>query len=136
MGFDKREFDRWILQAENAFKSAVNDRDSGYYNWSCFKSQQAAEYAVKGLLYGIGLSAVGHSILKLLGELRGRKVAVAEDVVICARRLDRHYIPTRYANAYAEGAPYEFYDVTEADEGLKCARMIIVFVGEVAKRWI
>lgn len=120
-------------QAENTLRSATRDRDVGDYNWSCFKAQQAAEFALKGLLYGIGLSAVGHSLVGLLGEL-GKRGIGTEEMLRLARILDRHYIPTRYVNAHAEGAPFEFYDLSTAEEAIVCAGKIIEFVQEVAKR--
>ncbi|MEM2950957.1 MAG: HEPN domain-containing protein [Nitrososphaeria archaeon] len=67
--YDKDEYERWVKQADATLASAKRDRDAGDYNWSCFKAQQSAEFAVKGLLYGLGFSPVGHSILKLLGEI-------------------------------------------------------------------
>jgi len=53
-------------------------RDHGDYNWCCFKAQQTAEFTGKGLLYGIGFSHVGHSILslKLFGEIERKGINV------------------------------------------------------------
>ena len=42
------------------------------YNWCCFKAQQAAEYAVKGLLYGFGIMAYGHSVMNLVGRVKDK----------------------------------------------------------------
>lgn len=120
MSFDDREFTRWIHQAENTLQSAVKDQKEGDHNWSCFKAQQAPQHAVKGLLYGIGMSAVGHSILKLLEELGDRGIILPEEITRTAQTLDRHYIPTTYANAHVEGAPYEFCQLPTAEAvGLK-----------------
>lgn len=119
-------------QAKNTFQSATRDKETGDYNWCCFKAQQAAEFAVKGLLYGIGLSAVRSSLLKLLGDLERKGIKV--EVKGYARTLDRHYIPTRYVNAHPEGAPFEFYDLSTAEEALECASKIIKFIKEVAER--
>jgi HEPN domain-containing protein len=128
---NRREYERWLQQAERTLQSAERDKQSGDYNWSCFKAQQAAEFAVKGLLYGIGVSAVGHSLLKFMGDLKERGTKV-DEVEGPARTLDRHYIPTRYANAHVEGAPFEFYDLSTAEEALRCANEIIEFVKGVA----
>ena len=130
---DRKEYQRWLEQAKNTLLSATRDKEAGDHNWSCFKAQQAAEFALKGLLYGIGLSAVGHSLLKLLGDLGGKGINI-DEVKGCARTLDRHYIPTRYANAHIEGAPFEFYDSSTAEEALGCAGKIIEFVRGVAER--
>ena len=130
---DVSEYDRWLRQARSTLLSAGRDREAGDYNWSCFKAQQAAEFALKGLLYGIGVSAVGHSLLRLLGDLERRGVEV-DEVKGCSRILDRHYIPARYPNAHAEGAPFEFYDASTAEEAIECARRMIGFVEKVAQR--
>jgi HEPN domain-containing protein len=124
---DREECKRWLEQAEKTLESAERDKQAGDYNWCCFKAQQAAEFALKGLLYGIGVSAVGHSLLKLLGEL-GKRGFQTSDLARDARILDRHYIPARYVNAHPEGAPFEFYDLPTAEEALKSARKIISFV--------
>jgi HEPN domain-containing protein len=129
---DKEECRRWLEQAKNTLKSAERDKQSGDYNWCCFKAQQAAEFALKGLLYGVGVSAVGHSLLKLLGELEKKGFRTGE-LASDARILDRHYIPTRYVNAHAEGAPFEFYDLPTAEEALKSARKIVDFVRQAVE---
>lgn len=129
---DKEEYERWMRQAEATLASAKRDKEAGDYNWSCFKAQQAAEFAIKGLLYGIGFSPVGHSLLKLLEEIEGKKIDV-EKLKGYARTLDRHYIPTRYVNAHVEGAPFEFYDLSTAEEAIECAIRFIQFVKEIIK---
>ncbi len=132
--FDREEYERWQKHAEKTLASAETDKDSGDYNWSCFKAQQAAEYSVKGFLYGLGTAAFGHSIVNLLGRF-GDKVRVSDDLAVAARLLDRHYIPPRYPNSHPEGAPFEYYDLPSADEAIGAARMIVTFVHEEAKKW-
>ncbi|MCY0883814.1 MAG: HEPN domain-containing protein [Acidianus infernus] len=39
-----------MISAKQTLESARSDLNSGFYNWACFKSQQAAEFTV----YGIG----------------------------------------------------------------------------------
>lgn len=129
---DVEEYGRWLKQAKNTLLSARRDKEVGDYNWSCFKAQQAAEFAIKALLYGIGVSAVGHSLLKFMDDLEGKGIRT-DMVKRCARTLDRHYIPTRYVNAHAEGAPFEFYDQSTADEAIRCADEMMEFVERVAE---
>lgn len=66
--FDDEEFTRWLKQASHTLNSAQRDAEAGDYAWACFKAQQAAEFGIKALLRGFGLSAVGHSILALLRQ--------------------------------------------------------------------
>ena len=51
---DEEEYNRWMKNAQTTLRSAINDKSSQFYNWACFKAQQAAEYAVKAYLRGIG----------------------------------------------------------------------------------
>lgn len=130
---EKEEYKRWLEQGKDTLLSPKRDKEAGDHNWSCFKAQQAAEFAVKALLYGIGVSAIGHSLLKFLGDLEQKGIKT-DEIRNFARTLDRHYIPTRYVNAHAEGAPFEFYDLPTAEEAVRCASDIIEFVEEVAER--
>ncbi|AAL80882.1 hypothetical protein PF0758 [Pyrococcus furiosus DSM 3638] len=69
--FKDSEYERWIKEAKRTLESAYSDLKEGYYEWASFKSQQAAELAVKAVLRGLGLAPVGHSITRLLRELKG-----------------------------------------------------------------
>ena len=113
--FDREEFERWLKQAEKTLESAERDKNNEDYNWCCFKAQQAAEYAVKGLLCGFGIMSYGHSVVNLLGRLK-EKMKIPAVILRMARLLDRHYIPPRYPNAHPEGSPFEYYDAETADE--------------------
>jgi HEPN domain-containing protein len=91
--FDKEEYERWLKQAKHTLESAEEDLSNRRFDWSCFKAQQASEYAVKGLLYGLGSIPVGHSLLRLIGRLKRRGIKVGDGLKY-ARVLDRHYIST------------------------------------------
>lgn len=129
--FDKEEFERWMKQAERTLKSAERDKNATDYSWACFKAHQAAEFAIKGLLYGLGIMAYGHSLKKLL-EILSQRIKVPEEILRKAKILDRHYIPTRYPDAHIAGSPFEFYDEEDAEEALKSAERILEFVKGVA----
>ncbi len=124
--FDRDEFERWMAQASDTLKSARQDYSIKSYNWCCFKAQQAAEYAVKALLKGLGISAFGHSIVKLFKDLETYGMDI-QNLTSCARILDRHYVPARYPDAFTEGSPFEFYDENTAHEALGCAEKICDF---------
>lgn len=126
--FDEDEFGRWFNQAENTLSSSDHDLEHGDYNWSCFKAQQAGEYALKALLRGLGRITIGHSALKLLEQLEKLGSQVSEQVKDCARSLDKHYVPARYPNAYPAGSPFEFYDEKTALVAIECARMLLDFI--------
>jgi HEPN domain-containing protein len=123
--FDEEEFSRWMKQAEHTLESARRDAVVGDYAWACFKAQQAAEFAAKALLRGLGLPAFGHSILGLLGKAERKGLPITEELKRCARTLDRHYVPPRYPNAFPTGSPFEFYDRKTAEEALSCAQAVM-----------
>ncbi len=120
--------------AAHTIASAGSDLKVGNYNWSCFRAQQAAEYSIKGLLHGLGYSPMGHSLVKLLGDLKGRGVRTGP-VMVGARTLDRHYIPSRYADAHVEGPPYEYYDMHTAQVAIKASETILRFVKRAVNRF-
>jgi HEPN domain-containing protein len=98
MELDEPEYSRRLEQAKYTLKAAENDHNGGFYPRCCFKSQQAAEYALKGLLSGIGEIAAGHSLLKLCSQL-GESDINCGGIEDFARKLDRFYIPTRYPDS-------------------------------------
>ncbi|MBO8140933.1 MAG: HEPN domain-containing protein [Firmicutes bacterium] len=130
--FGWNEFNRWIAQADHTLASARRDLEHGDFVWACFKAQQAAEYAVKGLARGFGLPATGHAITRLLKEISTEGVPVAAEQLQDGRLLDRHYIPPRYPDAYTEGSPMEFYDEPTAEAALAAAERIV----EAVRRWM
>lgn len=131
--FDKPEFERWFRQAEQTLRSAECDAASGFWNWACFKAEQAAQFAVKGLLRAIGEPAFGHALTRLLMDLEKLGINVQEAVKIAGRNLERHYIPTRYADVFPSGSPYEFYTAQDAQEAIANCQTILKFVREVAE---
>ena len=125
---DEEEYLRWFNSALRTLSSARGDLERGDYNWACFKAQQAAELAVKALLRGLGLSAYGHSVSRLLREVSSRGVEAPSGVVEAASSLDKLYVPTRYPNAWAEGSPHEYYTRSGAENALNQAKDIVEWI--------
>lgn len=123
---DGKEYERWISTAKRTLESAVSDLNSGFYNWACFKAQQAAEFAVKALLYGLGRPKAGHSVSLLLSE-----VNAPQDLVDKAKYLDKLYVPTRYPDAWSDLTPDYYYTRAEAEQAIKYAKDVINYVEEV-----
>lgn len=126
--FDEAEYRRWLAHAEHTLAAARADLEAKFFSWGCFKAQQAAEYALKGLLRGAGAPAIGHSVLQLLMELADGGSVVPEGLLDCARVLDRFYIPTRYADAFEQGSPFQYFAHADATRAVDCARQIVDFV--------
>ncbi|WP_434564371.1 HEPN domain-containing protein [Thermoanaerobacterium thermosaccharolyticum] len=127
---DIDEYNRWFNQAIHTLKSAYRDYKDGDYSWSCFKAQQAAEYAIKALLKAFGISIVGHSLVKLANDLDNAGINKPDDYNKWARKLDRDYIQPRYPDAYPSGSPYEYYDENDAKISLEYAQNILNYVEE------
>ena len=120
---DVEEYRRWMRQAEYTLASAIGDLGRGDYAWASFKAHQAAEYAAKALLRGLGRPAYGHSVSRLLAQLNAPSLLVDE-----AKRLDRHYLASRYPNQWAEGAPPDYYTRRDAEEAIEASRRVIEWV--------
>jgi len=121
----------WLSQANRDLKHAESSLEMRDYEWVCFAAQQAAEKSVKALYYYLGKDAKGHSILKLLRNLL---LELSEEILQKAAYLDKFYIPSRYPDGFIEGAPFDFFTKKEAEESIKYAKEIILFVeGEIKK---
>lgn len=121
---DETEYVRWIKASKGAVGSAQGDLERGDYNWACFKAQQAAEFAVKAVLHGLGLPVYGHSVSALLTKAL-RNLQVSEKMIDEAKTLDKYYVPTRYPNAWAEGTPQDYYTKSDAKKAIKSAKSIV-----------
>ncbi|EMF80171.1 putative toxin-antitoxin system, antitoxin component [Leptospira weilii serovar Topaz str. LT2116] len=44
------------------------------------------------------------------------------------QKLDLYYIPTRYPDAFTEGAPFEYFEESQAKEAIEFAERIIDLV--------
>ncbi|HEY8417467.1 MAG TPA: HEPN domain-containing protein [Limnochordales bacterium] len=134
--FARKEYERWLAQAQHTLASARRDLEHADFVWAAFKAQQAAEYAVKGLARGLGLPATGHAITRLLKEAGAAGLPVSQESLGDARLLDRHYVPPRYPDAYPDGAPFEFYDERAASEALAAAERVVATVQAWAARYM
>lgn len=79
------------------------------------------------------MSSWGHSVTELLGYVRDVE-RVGEDLYVAGRELDRHYIPSRYPNAFESGYPGMYYDEPTAMRALESGKKIIDWVRECLKK--
>jgi len=117
----------WMKQAKRDLEMAGKARESGFFEWACFIAQQAAEKAVKSVYQARGGSAIGHGIGSLLRGLREKKVTAPDKVLKAAKKLDSHYIPSRYPDGMAEGTPADHFDREDADEAIRSAGEVLRF---------
>jgi len=113
-----------MAQAERDLDVASALRQTGNHEWACFAAQQAAEKGLKAALMSRLEEPWGHSVRDLLGMLAA---ATPGELIEKARVLDSYYIPTRYANGHAAGAPFENYGALQSEEAIEYAREIVQF---------
>ena len=73
------------------------------------------------------------SVAELLRRL-STVLNVPEDLITKGGKLDRHYIPTRYPNAWPWGTPHKHYNESDAKEALSYAREVMDFAGREIKK--
>ena len=125
MKASRNEAERWLRQAESDLAFAELGTREGFPAQACFTSQQAAEKALKAVLYLRGERFVpGHSLVDLLE----RAAAGAQTLLHLrdsARQLDQYYIPTRYPNGLPGGIPAEVFSDVQAEDAVDRARSFI-----------
>ena len=120
----------WLEQAVGEFKAAKDLYSTGNYAWCCFTCHQAAEKALKAILEHYGSPTIGHNLLVLVDEA-SRFTSTHQKVQDAARILNRHYIPTRYPNAFPSGAPIHMYNERDAKEALDYVEEVLSFARKV-----
>jgi HEPN domain-containing protein len=115
-------FRDWLRQARRNLESARLNRGAGLYEESCYEAHQAAEKAVKALLNYLGKERRGHSLTYLA---RDSGLEPPQEILECLLYLDKQYIPTRYPDAFAEGAPMDYYTDRDAEACIKCAEAVL-----------
>ncbi len=115
----------WWEQSLRDLAHAKNAAEDTDFEWSAFAAQQAAEKAVKALIFAVGGEPWGHSIAVLLETLP--QIQPDEGIVEAALRLDKHYLPTRYPNGLPAGHPGKYYTRGEAEKAIEDASAILEF---------
>jgi len=126
IGKRKTEARRWFQQAYYDLKATRWNIEGGFYDTACFIAQQAAEKALKSILYFTGSrrkALMTHSTVEMVREA-GKKINLFVELINEARELDLHYIPSRYPNGIPSGYPHQFYGRKNADQALTAAEKI------------
>jgi HEPN domain-containing protein len=126
MNAPRTEAKRWLLQSKADLEVVRTLRSGGHHAPACFYSQQAAEKALKAVLFGQGNRVVlGHSVRDLLRRcepLDPAFAALAEDATL----LDQFYIPTRYPNGLPSPAvPSESYTATQSQTAEEASERVM-----------
>jgi len=113
-----------LEEAEDDLSSAKILMKEGKYGKACFLAQQSAEKAVKALLIAkFRRYETIHSVTELL-----KRAKAPQSLMELGVRLDRHYIPSRYPNAWPYGAPFKHYRDRDAEEALEATGEILEHV--------
>lgn len=118
----------WLEEAEWDLENAEILLKNKRYNTVVFHSQQAAEKALKALLYFNNINGWGHSIFTLLEKYKELKKLDLDDLSRYALNLDKHYITTRYPDALPDLAPHKAYNNQEAELAIEQSDKLIQFV--------
>lgn len=117
---------RWITAARSDLAAANDLYTHGHYHQCAFHAQQAAEKSLKGLLRLLGHVPWGHSCSDLLSQVEEMLPnQVFPGLTAAVERLDSHYIPSRYPDAFPSGVPADHYNEGEAQQALDDAQAII-----------
>ena len=57
----------------------------------------------------------------------GTAARVGDDLITCAKSLDKHYVMTRDPNGFDTGAPVDFYTKKDSDDAVVCAERLVNF---------
>lgn len=128
---DVDEFERWSASADQARDAARGLAGLGHHGLACFQAEQAAQLSVKALLRGVGAPSLGHDLVAL-GERLALAVAgdVGPDLRAALTRLSRHYIATRYPDAWTAGTPAQHYNAADSRDALADAGVVMSAIGD------
>lgn len=116
---------RWILESQEDLRVARVLLQNRHYAAACFHAQQAAEKALRGVLYGMGERTVPvhsvHALLERLAPSWPEARAFAEQGGL----LDQFYTATRYPNDVPSPAlPHRLYSRRQARVACQAAEAI------------
>jgi len=118
----------WRDQSTRDLAHARHALDASDFEWAAFAAQQSAEKALTALIMAEGGEPWGHLVTALVESLPATKSA-PPDVLDAARRLDKHDIPARYPNGFADGYPGKLYTRGESEQAIADATHITEFCG-------
>jgi HEPN domain-containing protein len=120
-----REGRRWVAQAENDLAFAALAARERFFAQACFNAQQAAEKALKAVLYARGAEQVlGHSVADLIAECAQLDGAFATLHGRVAP-LDQFYVATRDPNTLPGGIPAEAFGQADAARAVGMASEVL-----------
>ncbi len=120
----------WLRQADAELRAARDLLKGEHWSWCCFTSQQAAEKALKALCEHFRTPQFGHNLNVLLQAVE-QHTPVDSSVQRACAHLNRYYIPTRYPDAFPQGAPADQFFDADARQALAAAEEVIAFASKL-----
>jgi HEPN domain-containing protein len=123
---------RWLRQANEDLTTARILFESRRYGPCAFFCQQAAEKALKAVVYSCGEKPWGHSVPALLDQVCAVVRVEPDHVPVAeAEALDEHYTRSRYPDARPQTA--DDYSQETAEEALSQAHAVLAFVEDTLR---
>lgn len=121
------EINWWLETSQNDWEAFIVLKEKANYPASAFHLHQCAEKALKALCLKHKRPGFTHSCIELCMKLQSYGISIPEEIFKSARRLDPHYIDSRYPNGIG-GPPGRFYDIDLIKELEECTRKTRNFV--------
>jgi HEPN domain-containing protein len=116
----------WLRQARDDLDHARLAAREQHLEWAVFAAQQAAEKACKALHLSLGSDVWGHDLTALLSALPSSH-RPEPGLLDLAKGLDKHYIPSRDPNGFAQGTPRDHYTPRDVEQAIADASAILEF---------
>ena len=122
-----------MKQGQRDVEHARRVLECGDFEWACFAAQQGAEKVVRSVFQKLGKETSGHAVSFLIKALP--KVYETNHTILeAAKKLDKHYIPSRYPTSFPQGAPFEYYTEGEASHAIEDAARIVAYCASLLAR--
>ena len=116
----------WLLEAQAELRAARDLHKGKHWSWCCFTCQQAAEKALKAVCEHFRSPQFGHNLNVLLQAVEVH-VSAQEAVRGACASLNRYYIPTRYPDAFPQGAPADQFFEADARQAIANAEEVVKY---------
>ena len=131
---NEEEARRWFVTGQDYLDAALILRQNHKHAHSCFHAQQAVEKAIRGLWYFFDEEPWGHSIIRLIQDLKDIDEKVfsrLKKFINDAKKLDRYYIFTRYPSGLPDITPDVAYCEDDSQYCIDTAQKILKNVEDI-----
>jgi HEPN domain-containing protein len=130
----RNEAIRWLQTAHGDIKTARILLSNERYAHACFHAHQAGEKCLKAFWYLYAGDPWGHSIQKLISDLKEFNIDLyhtVEELIPLGSKLDKLYIPTRCPNGLPDLTPDDSFMPEDAEAAVKSAEKIVKHIQDI-----